>query len=77
MVGHILHHDSLTKNDIEGDIEGNIGRGKPRMEYTKQIMMDMRKDSYKELKELSYNREELQQTSQTTDTQRRELIHYM
>jgi hypothetical protein len=28
------------------------------MEYVKQIMIDMGKDSYKELKELSYNREE-------------------
>jgi len=27
------------------------------MEYMKQIMIDIGKDSYKELKELSYNRE--------------------
>jgi len=54
MIGHILRHDSLTRNVIEGDVEGYIGRGRPRMEYTKQIMIDMRKDSYKES---SYNRE--------------------
>jgi hypothetical protein len=42
----------LTRNVIEG----GVGRGKPRMEYMKQIMIDMRKDNYKKLKELSYNR---------------------
>jgi len=57
MIGHILRHDSLTKNVIESDVEGYIRRGRPRMEYMKQIMIDMGKDSYKELKELSYNRE--------------------
>jgi hypothetical protein len=52
MIGHILRHDSLTKNVIEG----YIGRGRPIMEYMKQIMIDMGKNSYRELKELSYNR---------------------
>jgi hypothetical protein len=53
MIGYTLRHDSLTRNVIEG----YIGRGRPRMEYMKQIMIDMGKDNYKELKELSYNRE--------------------
>jgi hypothetical protein len=56
MIGHILRHDSLTRNVIEGDVEGYIGRGRLRMEYMKQIMIDTGKDNYKELKELSYNR---------------------
>jgi len=56
-MGHILRHDNLTKNVIEGDVEGYIGKGRPRMEYMKQILIDMVKDSYKELKKLSYNRE--------------------
>ncbi|KAF0763285.1 craniofacial development protein 2-like [Aphis craccivora] len=42
---------------IEGDVEGYIGRGRSRMEHMKQIIMNMGKNSYKELKELSYNRE--------------------
>jgi len=46
VIEHLLHHDSLTIVAIE--------RERPRMEYTKQIMMDMKKDSYKEL---NYNRE--------------------
>jgi len=57
MIGHILRHDCLTKNVIEGDVEGYIGRGRSRMEHMKQIIMNMGKNSYKELKELSYNRE--------------------
>lgn len=38
---------------IEGDVDGHIGSERPRMEYMKQIMIDMGKNSYKELKELS------------------------
>jgi len=33
-----------------------IERGRLRMEYLKQIMIDMGKNGYKELKELSYKR---------------------
>ncbi|KAF0760252.1 craniofacial development protein 2-like [Aphis craccivora] len=50
----ILRHESLSKTVIEGDVEGHIGRGRPRMEYMKQIIIDMGKNSYKELKELMY-----------------------
>lgn len=57
MIGHILRHDILTKNVIQRDVEGYIGRGRPRMEYMNHIMIDIRKDSYKELKELCYSRE--------------------
>jgi len=50
MIGHLLRHDSLTKWVIEGDAEGYIGRVRLRIEYMNQIMIDMGKDSYKELK---------------------------
>ncbi|VVC27478.1 Hypothetical protein CINCED_3A011221 [Cinara cedri] len=53
MIGHLLRHESLSKTILEGDFEGHIGRGRPRMEYTKQIIIDIGKNSYKELKELS------------------------
>jgi len=33
MIENILHYDSLTKNVVEGDVEGNIERGRPSMEY--------------------------------------------
>jgi len=57
MIGHLLRHESLTKTVIEGDVEGHIGRGRPGMEYMKQLMSDMGKNSYKKLKELSNDRE--------------------
>lgn len=41
-----------AKSVVEGDVEGQIGRGKPRTE--KQITIVMKKRNYKELKELSY-----------------------
>jgi len=43
MIGHLLRHESLSKTVIKGDVEGHIGRGKPRMEYMKQIIIDMGK----------------------------------
>jgi len=57
MIGHLPRHESLSKTVIEGDVEGHIGRERPRMEYMKQIIMDMGKNSYKELKELSNDRD--------------------
>lgn len=50
MIGHLLRHDSLLKSAI-----GHLGRGRPRLEYMKQIMIDMEMYNYKELKELSNN----------------------
>lgn len=43
MIRHILRYDSLTNNVIEGDVD-YIGRGRPKMEYMKQIIIDMGKD---------------------------------
>jgi len=40
MIEHLLSHDSL-----EGDVEGHIGRGRLRMEYMKQIIIGMGKNS--------------------------------
>jgi len=57
MIEHLLRHDNLSKTAIEGDVEGHIERERPRMEYMKQIIIDMRKNSYKELKELSNDRD--------------------
>lgn len=45
MIGHILHHNSLTKSIIKSDVEGNIERRRPRVEYMKQIMIYVDKDS--------------------------------
>jgi hypothetical protein len=56
-VWSIALYNCTMKNVIEGDVKGYIGRGRTRMEYMKQIMTDMGKDSYKDVKELSYNRE--------------------
>lgn len=42
MIGHLLRHNNLTKSVIEVDIE----RGRPMMEYIKQIMIHTDKDNY-------------------------------
>lgn len=36
-IGHIPRHDSLLKRVTEGDVEGHVGRGGPRKDYTKRI----------------------------------------
>lgn len=54
IIVYLPRHDSLTKSVIEGDVEGYIGWGRPKMEYIKQIMVDMEKDNYKEFKEWIY-----------------------
>jgi len=52
----ILRHESLLKKIIE-DVEVNIARGRPKAKYTTQIMQDMNKENYKDLKELCDDRE--------------------
>lgn len=55
MIENILRHKSLLKTIIGGDVDGRIGRGRPNANYTTQLMKDMNKTNYKDLKELSYN----------------------
>lgn len=40
MIGHILRHDSIIKNIIEI----NRVRGRPRINYTNQIKVDMKRE---------------------------------
>lgn len=56
IIEHTLRHESLLKTLIKGDVEGHIVRGRLRAEYMTQIMKDINKEKYKDLKELSYNR---------------------
>ena len=50
LMGHIIRHDSMLKRIIEGVVEGKNLRGRPRLEYMKQLLRDMRCASYHELK---------------------------
>lgn len=63
ILGHILRHESLLNKIIEGDVEGNIAKGRTRAEHVKQIMQDTNKGNYKYLKEFSYDREAWKQTN--------------
>ena len=40
-ISHILRHNGLVKRMIEGTIEGKNHRGQPRLDYMKQVMVDM------------------------------------
>ena len=57
-IGHILWHNGLVKRIIEGTIEGKNHRGRPRLDYMKQLMVDMNCTSYCELKRKAEKREE-------------------
>ena len=52
-VGHILRHNDLVKRIIEGTIIGKNHRGRPRLDYMKQLMVDMNCTSYCKLKKES------------------------
>jgi len=56
IIGHILKHESLLRTIFERELEGHVGWGRLRTKYMTQIIKDMNKRSYKDLKELSYNR---------------------
>lgn len=52
MIGRLLHRDRLTKSVVKA-----ISKGRPRIEYVKQITIDTEKDSHKELKGLWYRKD--------------------
>lgn len=59
MIRHklVLRHDQRVKKAmIKGDVESLIKSGIPRLKYMKQIMIDVKNDGYKKLKELIYKR---------------------
>lgn len=58
MIGHTLRHNSLLARVIEGKMEGKHTRGRPPLEYMKQIMADFNTTSYYGLKRMAENREE-------------------
>ena len=36
--GHIMRHDSLQRNLLEGMVEGKRGRGRPRLQWSDNIL---------------------------------------
>jgi len=69
-VGHLIRNNTWIPTIIEQKTEGKLGRGRPRQSYIKQIMLDIRRESYKELKRVVMNREEWKNISsfnQSTD----------
>lgn len=57
MVDHILRPNSLSKLIIQGNTEGKIRRERSRSEYMSQNIKGMGLKRYRELKELSIDKE--------------------
>jgi len=55
-IEHTLCYNSLLKLIIKRCVDGKTGRERPRMEYISQIMKNMDIGSYRDLKELSFDR---------------------
>lgn len=47
-IDHLIINNTWITTIIEGKTDGKPGRGRPRQLYTKQIMMDIGKESYRE-----------------------------
>uniref|UniRef100_A0A8D9ENE8 Endonuclease-reverse transcriptase n=2 Tax=Cacopsylla melanoneura TaxID=428564 RepID=A0A8D9ENE8_9HEMI len=56
-IGHIYRHNNFVVNIIEGQREGQQGRGRPRMSYIKQIMEHAKVSRYSELKRVMNDRD--------------------
>jgi hypothetical protein len=55
-IGHVLRHSSPMKRLLEGEISGKNYRGRPRIEYVGQIMMDVKTKSHVGMKILAETR---------------------
>ncbi|XP_016657006.1 uncharacterized protein LOC107882714 [Acyrthosiphon pisum] len=56
-IRHLIRNNTWITTIIEGKPEGKPGRERPRQSYMKQIMMNIGRVSYKELKRVAMNRE--------------------
>ena len=56
MMGHTLRHGGLLRDILEGEVVKK--RGRPRLEYFDQIIRDMGCETFRENKELAWDRAE-------------------
>ena len=56
-IGHIIRQEGLVKTILEGSVEGRNCRGRPRLEYIRQVMEDTGCHTYREMKRLTEDRE--------------------
>lgn len=57
-IGHLLKNNAWVTFKVEVKIEGKPGRGRSRHSCMKQIILDLDKVSYKELKKVAMDKEE-------------------
>lgn len=50
MIDNILRHESIFKTIVKGEFKGHNGWERPKAEYMTQIIKDMYKGKYKDLK---------------------------
>ena len=53
VVGHILRHEGIVNLALEGSVGSKDCRGRPRLQYSKQIQSDVGCSSYVEMKRLT------------------------
>jgi hypothetical protein len=57
IIGHLIRNNKWLTTIAVRKPEGKPGRGKPRQSFVKQLILDIRKVSYIELKDIALNRE--------------------
>lgn len=66
-IGHIIRHNEFTLSILEGIVTGQRGRGRPRLQYLKQITKDLGVQSYIQLKRLALDRKGWRAANQSND----------
>ena len=56
MKGHPLRHGGLLREILEGEVGNKRGRERPRLEYFEQIIRDMGCETFREVKQLAWDR---------------------
>lgn len=57
MIGHIVRRNGILKTLIEGKISGKNPRGRPRLQYMKQLILDSGSSSYQMMKNKALERQ--------------------
>jgi hypothetical protein len=66
-IGHIIRHNELVVNILEGAISGKKAVGRPRLQYLKQVARNTAADSYTAMKRMACNNSRWKAANQSKD----------
>ena len=66
-IGHVFRHNPFVSNVLTGMVEGKVARGRPRLEYIKQVIQNAGADNLSAMKKMTYDKTRWKAANQSQD----------